>query len=409
MRLYHLTAIAGLSVPLLAGPRVFAAEPADKDASIGTTPAQTHAAPLAVEAGEVDADGPRYRSREAPMATDPPYNWAVMHAGVRPHLGTFGGISTFALAQARTERFYGGFSLATVRNDAGTHIGLAQLALGRNLADSFIGGVQLSVTENRARDFVGLGQTTLAYNRAGDMTALWQTASYNRTRVFRGVLQLGGYNRTDEAFDGVLQLGAYDHAIGDFSGLAQVGAVSAVGDEILGDGDRHRFAGVVQAGALSSIDGGFYGVSQVGLASYTSGSFRGLTQVGGLIAWAGDFRGLAQVGAATVSDRSIGAQVGAVAVAREEHSGLQLGVLGNYARSIDGAQIGVVNIARRVRGVQIGVFNHAQSLRGVQIGLANHAEDGILPWTAILNMGFGDGDGGGDDRVSEQPRGASID
>jgi len=27
----------------------------------------------------------------------------------------------------------------------------------------------------------------------------------------------------------------------------------------------------------------------------------------------------------------------------------------------------------------------------VQIGLANHAEDGVLPWTALLNMGFGDG------------------
>ena len=43
-----------------------------------------------------------------------------------------------------------------------------------------------------------------------------------------------------------------------------------------------------------------------------------------------------------------------------------------------------------MRGVQIGVFNHAKSLRGVQIGLANHADDGVLPWTALLNFGFGD-------------------
>ena len=28
----------------------------------------------------------------------------------------------------------------------------------------------------------------------------------------------------------------------------------------------------------------------------------------------------------------------------------------------------------------------------MQIGLANHAEDGVLPWTALLNFGFGDGD-----------------
>ena len=78
----------------------------------------------------------------------------------------------------------------------------------------------------------------------------------------------------------------------------------------------------------------------------------------------------------------------------EEHNGLQLGVLGNKADKISGAQVGIVNLADEVKGVQIGVFNHARSLRGLQIGLANHAEDGVLPWTAILNFGFGDGDGG---------------
>ena len=35
--------------------------------------------------------------------------------------------------------------------------------------------------------------------------------------------------------------------------------------------------------------------------------------------------------------------------------------------------------------------------RAAEIGLANHAEDGVLPWTAGINMGFGDGDGGGID------------
>ena len=94
-------------------------------------------------------DGDRMRSGNAPIATDPPGDWAVLHAGLRPKLGTFGGIATLALAHARTESFYGGFSLSAVRNDAGTHIGLAQIALGRNLSDSFGGGVQLSITENR--------------------------------------------------------------------------------------------------------------------------------------------------------------------------------------------------------------------------------------------------------------------
>jgi hypothetical protein len=38
-----------------------------------------------------------------------------------------------------------------------------------------------------------------------------------------------------------------------------------------------------------------------------------------------------------------------------------------------------------VKGVQIGLVNHAASLRSVQIGLVSHAEDGVLPWTALLN------------------------
>ncbi|MEM9695531.1 MAG: hypothetical protein AAGA56_23505, partial [Myxococcota bacterium] len=50
----------------------------------------------------------------------------------------------------------------------------------------------------------------------------------------------------------------------------------------------------------------------------------------------------------------------------------------------------VVNVAERVRGVQIGLYNHAQSLRGLQIGLVNHARDGVLQWSALLNMGFDD-------------------
>src|SRR5204863_3078932 len=92
-----------------------------------------------------------------------------------------------------------------------------------------------------------------------------------------------------------------------------------------------------------------------------------------------------------------GFQIGAGALTFDKHEGIQIGALGTYARAIDGAQVGVANLAERVRGVQIGVFNHTRSLRGLQIGLANHAEDGVLPWTAILNMGFGDGDGGGRD------------
>ena len=193
---------------------------ATDDANFGTTPAATPVAQAAPPTAEGRSSS--YRASDAPIATDPPPDWAVLHAGLRPRLGTFGGIATFALAHARTERFYGGFSFSAVRNDAGTHIGLAQIALGRNLSDTFAGGYQLSLTENRARTFYGLGQTALAYNRALDIDALTQLAAYNRARSFGGVTQLGAFNRADKKFTGVVQLGV----------------VNMIGQDIIPDGDN---------------------------------------------------------------------------------------------------------------------------------------------------------------------------
>ncbi len=424
MRLNHLLAsCVPTALLLLSASRAQAAQPsqADKDeASFGTTPARSKAQMQAAQAGAPSQampvaapmdravettdtgsyEGPSYdsdvrRSSGAPIATDPPGDWAVLHAGLRPKLGTFGGIATLALAHARTESFYGGFSLSAVRNDAGTHIGVAQIALGRNLSDSFGGGVQLSITENRARNFIGIGQLSLAYNRSLEMTAVTQLGAFNRAKEFNGVSQLGLYNRTDKNFMGATQLGVFNHSRGDFSGIAQLGVMNATGPQIFGDhGDKNRFAGIAQAGVVSTVNGNFYGVAQIGAASYTSSDFRGLVQLGVLGAGAGSFHGIAQTGLVAMSKESVGLQIGGGAIALEEHTGIQIGALGTYAKSIDGAQIGVANLADRVRGVQIGVFNHAKSLRGIQIGLANHADDGVLPWTALLNFGFGDG---GDD------------
>ncbi len=399
-----------------------------EEASFGTTPARskaqmqvqsapTQAAPPPAAArapGDDDMtgiatsdersqgyDSDVQRPHTAPIATDPPGDWAVLHAGLRPKLGTFGGIATLALAHARTEQFYGGFSLSAVRNDAGTHIGLAQIALGRNLSDTFGGGVQLSITENRARNFIGIGQTSLAYNRALSMTAVTQLAAYNRAKSFDGITQVGLYNRTDKSFAGAAQIGAFNHAQGDFAGIVQLGVVNATGAKVFGEketGGKSQFAGLAQVGVVSTSNGNFYGLAQIGASAFTSNDFRGIVQVGVMGAGAGSFHGLAQMGLVALSKESIGLQIGGGAVALEQHTGIQLAALGTYAKSIDGAQIGVVNLSERVRGVQIGVFNHTKSLRGVQIGLANHAEDGVLPWTALLNMGFGDDEGDDTDR-----------
>jgi len=426
MRFHHhlLASFVPSALLLLSAANARATQPspqANDEASFGTTPArskgqmQQQSAPTPVRPASpqqslpvAGSDGPSVQTADepaiaydsdemrqgiAPIATDPPGDWAVLHAGLRPKIATFGGIATFALAHARTESFYGGFSLSAVRNDAGTHVGLAQIALGRNLSDSFAGGYQLSITENRARSFVGLGQTALAYNRALDIKAVTQLAIFNRAKSFTGVAQLGAYNRTDASFAGATQLGAFNHSRGDFVGLVQLGAVNATGRQVFGDKNNagnNSFSGVAQVGLVNTAHGNFYGLAQVGAAAFTSNDFRGLVQVGALGAGAGSFKGLAQLGLVSVARESVGLQIGGGAISLEEHTGIQIGALGTYAKKVDGAQVGVANLAEHVRGVQIGVFNHAKSLRGMQIGLANHADDGVLPWTALLNFGFGD-------------------
>ncbi len=385
--------------------------------------------PSAPQPTVISSEGSR-QNRDRFVATDPPGDWAVFHVGLRPHLGRFIGLGTMALARERTEQFYGVFSLSAIRNDAGTHVGLAQIALGRNLSDTFDGAMQLSLTENRARNFAGLTQTTLGYNRAGDMVGVLQLGSYNRSTEFHGGLQVGAYSRTDQAFGGIAQVGVYSRAdrsfagvtqVGgyaeadsDFSGLLQLGVASSVGTEMFETSEdgakKNRFAGLAQiSGSVANVDGNFKGVMQVSPgASWVSGEFTGLTQIG-MLAYARDFTGLLQVGGGAVSRRSAGIQVGGAALAFEEHTGLQISGVGNYAKKMNGAQIGLANFSEDARGVQIGLFNHAEHLRGVQIGLVNHAEDGVLPWTGILNMGFGDGDGGGPDQdYSKQQKGAAA-
>jgi hypothetical protein len=72
--------------------------------SIGTRPA-AETAPVTVA-----AEARTFHGSDAPVAVDPPPDWAFLHAGFRPKLGRFGGLATLALAHARTERFYGGVS-----------------------------------------------------------------------------------------------------------------------------------------------------------------------------------------------------------------------------------------------------------------------------------------------------------
>src|SRR5580700_4158624 len=87
---------------------------------------------------------------EAPA---PAYDWALLHAGIRPRLATFAGIGTLAVAQGRVHHFYGVASFATVRQDAGVFVGATELALGQANAEKFYGVGQVGLSKNLAGSF----------------------------------------------------------------------------------------------------------------------------------------------------------------------------------------------------------------------------------------------------------------
>jgi hypothetical protein len=156
-----------------------------------------------------------------------------------------------------------------------------------------------------------------------------------------------------------------------FSGLAQIGVINYVGNnlyrEIFGfsidneHADKENFQGFAQLGAVNLTDGGFFGALQVAALANLVYDFHGFAQ----IAPAGNyvnhrFYGFTQIGAVNAADEFTGA-----------------------------AQIGVVNwSSRRTRGAQIGLFNSSKRLQGVQLGLVNVAEEGGLPVTPLMNLGW---------------------
>jgi hypothetical protein len=311
-----------------------------------------------------------------------PLNWLGLYAGIRPRLGTFGGLASLALVESNTDRFYGGFSAALIRNEASLHAGALQFALGRNGSQRFYGGLQLSLVRNEAQSFAGLAQVTPFMNRADQASALAQASFANHANDFRGGAQIGFWNRSESSCACLVQIGATNMVFKAFDFSTAYTRQARSNDGV--------FRGAAQVG-VTNLATHFAGLGQFGLVN-AAGSFVGVAQIGLLGSDVNDFYGVAQLGLVSLSQRSFGIQVGPIlARAGEEHTGLQIGGFATYAEEVRGGQIGLVNMAHQVKGVQIGLINAAESLRGVQIGLVNHAKDGVLPWTAVINVGFGDG------------------
>lgn len=76
----------------------------------------------------------------------------------------------------------------------------------------------------------------------------------------------------------------------------------------------------------------------------------------------------------------------AVNYSEAETQGVQLGAGVNYARELNGVQIGLLNMGDQVRGLQLGLVNIGRSVQGVQIGLLNLAEEMTGAPVGVLSL-----------------------
>ncbi|BCS52797.1 LA_2272 family surface repeat-containing protein [Geobacter sp. SVR] len=68
-------------------------------------------------------------------------------------------------------------------------------------------------------------------------------------------------------------------------------------------------------------------------------------------------------------------------------AGTYLGI--NLANNVTGVQVGTVyNQAATVEGLQLGLVNVCDKMRGIQIGLVNVIKDGPLPFFPVVNGSF---------------------
>lgn len=133
-------------------------------------------------------------------------------------------------------------------------------------------------------------------------------------------------------------------------------------------------SGVQFAGLVNTAGGNVRGLQAAGLVNVGGGTLNGLQLSGLTSIQGGDIRGAQISGLAGIGGNSMqGAQIsGLVSVAGDTLKGIQInGLAGIVTGSIKGAQIsGLFNYAKTLDGVQIGLFNYADTIRkGVPIGL----------------------------------------
>jgi hypothetical protein len=234
-----------------------------------------------------------------------------------------------------------------------------------------IDGIELGGGINVVRgDVRGMQIAIFGNVLGGSVSGLQITGGANMIGGNVRQVQLAGItNLVDGNVSAVQAAGFVNIAGGDAAHFQAAGIANAVTGEVRG----------LQAAGIANIDGGLRGVAIAGIANVLTGTADGGVQIaGGTNITIGDVKGGQIAGGANLTTGAL--------------EGLQIASAFNGAGSVDGAQIGLVNVAGKVSGVQVGLVNVAEEA-DVSIGLLTLAKNGrhaIETWTsdiAAANVG----------------------
>ena len=194
---------------------------------------------------------------------------------------------------------------------------------------------------------------------------------------FGGIFNMNKYNVTGGQFSGMVNTVG-----GSFQGGQFAGFVNAVGGNITGG----QFAGFVNV-SKGYLNGGQY----AGFTNIITEDVQGAQGAGFVNVTSGRVRGAQIAGFTNVADSVNGAQVaGFINVAPKGIDGAQVTGFANISQDVEGAQIaGFFNRARSLRGAQVGLINVVDSLeKGATVGLINIVGNGIKQASVEYNDVF---------------------
>jgi hypothetical protein len=228
----------------------------------------------------------------------------------------------------------------------------------------YIRGIAVAPLVLTARTrFTGISVSGLGYGYAG---------------LAKGIVLggLGGW--VGEELTGIAASGIGSVVSGEARGVVVGGLGAAVGG---------RLRGIGIGGLGAAVNGGGAGLIAGTLGVAVSGAFRGIAAGGVAVAGSGSVSGLSVAGLAVASGtRLSGISAAGLAVGAADARAIVVAPL--YFRALKrdaeatahGLFLSSVNDVRgELRGVAIGIVNYARSLHGVQIGLLNIVADGRGP------------------------------